>query len=243
MFSNLNYAFLAPDVDRLFDSSGTFNGFIDPAMSTTLNIGANHVTSKNRAKLTLYGIKLKHELFYYSVAANWREWKNTNIDRSYKYGLELQDKYFLSNNLSASINYAYTQAIIDFEPTTGDELPQVSKHNVTFGLDYAPTSKSRVVLGHVYRSEAFSGEDFCNCLNQKQKAYNFTNLSYTYTHKTDNGKGCSTGGLAVPVKSNFLQKWKTPLSYTMDLGSKMMPSTHITSPETGTLELNSSSNL
>ena len=184
MFSNLNYAFLAPDVDRLFDSAGTFNGFIDPAMSTTLNIGTNHVTSKNRAKLTLYGIKLKHELFYNSVT-----WKNTNIDRSYKYGLELQDKYFLSNNLSASINYAYTQAIIDFEPTTGDELPQVSKHNVTFGLDYAPTSKSRVVLGHAYRSEMLSEEDFGNNKSQKNKAYNSTNLSYTYTHKVDAGKG------------------------------------------------------
>ena len=201
MFSNLNYAFLAPDVDRLFDSAGTFNGFIDPAMSTTLNIGTNHVTSKNKAKLTLYGIKLKRELFYNSVT-----WKNTNIDRSYKYGLELQDKYFLSNNLSATINYAYTQAIIDFEPTTGDELPQVSKHNVTFGVDYAPTSKSRVVLGHAYRSEMLSEEDFGNNKSQKNKAYNSTNLSYTYTHKTDAGKGLFNWWASGPRQVDFSAK-------------------------------------
>jgi iron complex outermembrane receptor protein len=33
-----------------------------------------------------------------------------------------------------------------------------------------------------------SEEDFANSLSQKNKAYNSTNLSYTYTHKTDSGK-------------------------------------------------------
>ena len=188
VFSNLNYAFLAPDVDRLFTGAGAFNGFLDPALSTTLNIGVNHVTSKNKAKLTLYGIKLKNELYYNSTIDSSMTYKNTNLDSSYKYGLELYDKYSFNNNLSATINYTYTQAMIDYEPAAGDEIPQVSKHIVSFGVNYNPTSKSRIALGHVHRSEMLSEEDFANSLSQKNKAYNSTNLSYTYTHKTDSGK-------------------------------------------------------
>ncbi len=189
VFSNLNYAFLAPDVDRLFTGAGAFNGFIDPALSTTLNIGVNHVTSKNKAKLTLYGVKLKNELYYNSTIDSSMTYKNTNLDSSYKYGLELHDKYSFNNDLSATINYAYTKAMIDFERAAGDEVPQVSEHTVSLGVNYNPTSKSRIVVGHVYRSEMLAEEDFANSFSQKNKAYNSTNLSYTYTHKTDSGKG------------------------------------------------------
>ena len=189
VFSNLNYAFLAPDVDRLFTGAGAFNGFIDPALSTTLNIGVNHVTSKNKAKLTLYGVKLKNELYYNSTIDSSTTYKNTNLDSSYKYGLELHDKYSFNNDLSATINYAYTKAMIDFERAAGDEVPQVSEHTVSLGVNYNPTSKSRIVVGHVYRSEMLAEEDFANSFSQKNKAYNSTNLSYTYTHKTDSGKG------------------------------------------------------
>ncbi len=189
VFSNLNYAFLAPDVDRLFTGAGAFNGFLDPALSTTLNIGVNHVTSKNKAKLTLYGVKLKNELYYNSTIDSSMTYKNTNLDSSYKYGLELHDKYSFNNDLSATINYAYTKAMIDFERAAGDEVPQVSEHTVSLGVNYNPTSKSRIVVGHVYRSEMLAEEDFANSFSQKNKAYNSTNLSYTYTHKTDSGKG------------------------------------------------------
>ena len=218
IFSNFNHAFLAPDIDRFFGwNSGftaiVFNGFIDPTISNTLNIGLNHTTPTNKAKLTIYGVKLKQEQFYNPVT-----YVNTNIDKSHKYGLELQNNHVFNNALSVSVNYAYVRAIIDHEDTNlncsnncdENELPWVSDHNITLGINYTPTSKSRVVLGHVYRSEAFSGEDFCNCLNQKQKAYNFTNLSYTYTHKTDNGKGLFNWWASGPRQVEFSAKVENP---------------------------------
>ena len=192
VFSNYNYAFLAPDIDRFFDYNGAFNGFMDPTRSKTLNIGLNHTTPTNKVKLTVYGSKLKQEQFYNPVT-----YVNTNIDKSHKYGLELQNNHVFNNTLSVSVNYAYVRAIIDREDTNlncsnncdGNELPGVSEHNATFGINYAPTSKSKVILGHVYRSEAFSLEDFSNSKDQKNSAYTSTDLSYTYTHKTDAGKG------------------------------------------------------
>jgi iron complex outermembrane receptor protein len=190
IFSNLNYAFLAPDVDRLFDGIGKFRGYLNPTKATTLNFGVNHVTSKNKIKLTLYGMTLKDELYYSSsVYSGGGTFSNTNLDSSYKYGLELNDKYYFNNKLSANINYSYTKAMIDYEPAAGDELPQVSEHTVSLGVNYNPTSKSRIAVGHVYRSEMLAEEDFPNNFTQKNKAYNSTNLSYTYSYKTDSGKG------------------------------------------------------
>jgi iron complex outermembrane receptor protein len=188
IFSNLNYAFLAPDVDRLFTGVGAFNGFLDPAMTTTLNIGVNYVASKNKMKLALYGMTLKNELYYSKTDRGTGVMSNTNLDSSYKYGFEVYDQYSFNNNLSANINYAYTKAMIDYEPATGDELPQVSEHTVSLGVNYNPTSKSRITLGNIYRSKMLMEEDFDNA-NAKNNAYNSTNLSYTYSYKTDSGKG------------------------------------------------------
>ena len=180
VFSNLNYAFLAPDVDRWFIYNGPFNEFIDPTKSTTLNIGGHHVTSKNKAKLTLYAMELSNEQIYNPITG-----KNTNIDKSFKYGLELQDKYIFNNQLSARLNYAYTGTFIDFEPSTAETLPGVSPHNITIGLEYAPASNSRALLTQNYRSESLHLEDFADNGQMKNSAYTSTDISYTHIHKTE----------------------------------------------------------
>ena len=66
IFSNLNYSFLAPDVDRLFSGVGAFQGFLSPAKATTLNFGVNHVTSKNKMKAYFVGDEIKGDELYYS---------------------------------------------------------------------------------------------------------------------------------------------------------------------------------
>ncbi len=205
LFSNLNYAFLAPDVDRLFSGVGKFQGFLNPAMTTTLNIGVNHVTSKNKMKLTLYGMTLKDELYYSARDRGEGAMLNTNLDSTYKYGLELNNRYSFNNNLSAIINYAYTKAMIDFERGTGDELPQVSEHTVSLGVNYNPTSKSRITLGNIYRSKMLMEEDFDNA-NAKNNAYNSTNLSYTYSYKTDSGKGLFNWWQSGPSQADMFLK-------------------------------------
>ena len=58
--------------------------------------------------------------------------------------------------------------MIDYEPAAGDELPQVSEHTVSLGVNYNPTSKSRIAVGHVYRSEMLAEEDFANNFSSKK---------------------------------------------------------------------------
>ncbi len=211
IFSNFNYAFLSPDIDRWFDYNGVFNGFISPTRTQTLNLGLNHVTQKNKLQATVFGVKLKKEQFY-----NPKTWKNTNFDKSHKYGFELKNTYNFNNALSTTINYAYTQAIIDrvenfsglgcSDFCDGKFLPGLSDHNITLGINYKPTSKSRIVLVQNYRSKAYALEDFSNSFQQKNSAYTSTDVSYSYAHKTDARKSLFNWWPSGPRQVEFIVK-------------------------------------
>lgn len=193
IFANLNQGFQAPDIDRFFSSVydpstyeiiGTeFNSFIKPAKSKTLNIGFNHVTERNKLKATSFYSKLEDEIYMVPVT-----FKNTNIDKSYKYGLEVQDSFQVTSELLARANYAWTRAKIDKEDVgngayNGKKLPGVSEHSITAGIDYRVVKDGTLSLTQNWRSRAYAANDFENNLNQKQKAYNTTDLGYS--HKID----------------------------------------------------------
>lgn len=183
LFANVNRAFQAPDIDRFFNWGGTFNAFIEPAVSHTANVGLNHVTPTNRLKLTLFRANLKNEIYYNALT-----FTNTNLDKTHKYGLELQDSWRVTETLTATLNYAWTQAIIDRENDgggayNGKELPGVPRHGVTLGLNWRLTPASSFNIAHTWRSETWAAEDFDNNNVQKQAAYQSTNLAYRYRHK------------------------------------------------------------
>lgn len=180
LFANYNRAFQAPDIDRFFDFGGTFNSFITPARSRTLNLGLNHVTQGNRLKLTLFRAGLSNEIYY-----NAATFTNTNLDKTHKYGLELQDIWHLAEPLSLSLNYAYTRALIDHEDRAGGtfdgkELPGVPRHGVVLGLDWRQSAASSAHLSHTWRSATWAAEDFDNNNTQKQAAYQSTDLTWRY---------------------------------------------------------------
>jgi iron complex outermembrane recepter protein len=182
VFGNLNQAFQAPDVDRFFNFGGTFNAFIDPAESHTLNIGTNLVLPNDKLKVTLFYVNLENEIYYTGPIS----WINTNIDESHKYGLELQETHRFNDKLTGRVNYAYTRAIIDKEDQgggafDGQDLPGVSRHTVILGLDFKVTANSLLSISHNYRSEAYAANDFSNSGSQKQPAYNSTDVILTYT--------------------------------------------------------------
>ena len=183
LFANYNQAFQAPDIDRFFDFGGIFNAFIGPAKSRTLTAGLNHVISSNRLKLALFHADLKNEIYYNALT-----FTNTNLDKTHKYGLEFQDTWQMSPMLSASVNYAYTRALIDREDSSGGafngmELPGVPRHGVNLGLNWRITPTSTLNLTHVWRASAWAAEDFDNNNLQKQQAYQSTGIAYQYRHK------------------------------------------------------------
>lgn len=194
VFANVNRAFQAPDIDRFFTSfdewgnytGPQFNGYIRPAISRTVNVGLNHITPANRLKLALYRANLDDEIYYYS-SGPWSGY-NTNLDKTHKYGLELQDTWRATDTLTATLNYTWTRAIIDQENEgggayNGKDLPGVPRHGVVLGFVWQASPATSLGLAHTWRSSAYAAEDFANEFSQKQAAYQSTDLALRYRLK------------------------------------------------------------
>ncbi|WP_419233688.1 TonB-dependent receptor [Aliarcobacter cryaerophilus] len=184
VFSNYNRSFQTPDIDRFFDAfAGTFNGFIEPAKVDNYTVGYNNIQKNNKLKISLFRSELKNEIYVYQVLG----YKNTNIDKSHKYGLEIYDKFLITDELFTSLNYSYIRAKIDNENEgngayNGKDLPGVPKHNLTVGLGY-DFYKFSTLLSHTYKSSAYAINDFKNDFKQKQEAYHSTDFSISFKHK------------------------------------------------------------
>tara|TARA_B100001057_G_scaffold499502_1_gene610419 strand:+ start:2510 stop:4492 length:1983 start_codon:yes stop_codon:yes gene_type:complete len=189
IFSNYNQAFQAPDVDRFFVgvyapptwalSGRSFNGFIDPAKSNTLNVGFTYRMKQNTLSLTSYYSKVKDEIFY-----NPNSFLNENIDNSKKYGLELQNNIQLNDKLSANLTYNYVKAEIGNNAqglTDGNDMPGVPRQIVLVNINYQFITNGYVNLSHAWKEKTYIFSDFSNSSSQKQPQYNSTDLSVNYS--------------------------------------------------------------
>jgi iron complex outermembrane receptor protein len=197
IFSNFNQAFQSPDVDRYFKWNSSYTGLeydgnLKAPKSKTINIGLNYLTESSKTKVTLFRTNLTNEIYLCKliVASDCSQYgDNTNLDKSHKFGLELQNKYNVNSKLSTNINYAYTEAIIDSEDRgsgafNGKTLPMTSKHNISVSAIYYLNDNASMMLTQKYRSKGFAADDFSNTLSQRQMAYNSTDFNFSY--KTDN---------------------------------------------------------
>ena len=185
VFATYSDAFLTPDIDRFFSTDWDtyeviFNGFIEPAQARTVTVGLNHLTDRNRLKLSVFHARLENEIYLEPIS-----YMNTNIDKSHKYGVEVQDSLQITPNVTGLVNYAWTRAIIDREADgggayDGKELPGVSRHSLVAGFNVRVTDKGNLNLSHTWRSKAWAAEDFDNDNMQKQRAYQSTDVAYRH---------------------------------------------------------------
>lgn len=183
LFSNYNYAFEAPDINRFFGYDASFNvvfnGFIKPQKVRTLNIGLNHTTTNNHLKLSAFRANLDNEIYYDPSVLGI----NTNLDKSHKLGFELQDIYHLSNELNVGLIYTYTKAIIDRELQESGtlikdkNLPGAPRQSLVANINWKIFTNTNLNLNHVWRSQAYVYSDFLNNATQRQSRYESTNLS------------------------------------------------------------------
>lgn len=184
-FANYNFAFQAPDVDRFF-RSGEFNGFIQPQRARTINLGLNHAINNNRLKLTIFRADLDNEIFFEGTAFGS---KNSNLAKTHKYGLEVQDTYAINDQFTAGVTYNYIRAVVDKTTTTNGtqikdkDLPAAPKHSLVSNLNYRLLNGINVNLNHVWRSKAYAFNDFQNNFKQKQDSYQTTNIAVNYAYK------------------------------------------------------------
>ncbi|MDQ7067691.1 MAG: TonB-dependent receptor [Sulfurimonas sp.] len=185
LFVNYSHSYQSSSLDRLFSfSTGIFTGYVEPSQANNYTLGYNNIQKSNKFKIAVYYIDLKNEIYYYP-GINWTGARNTNIDKSHKYGVDLYDKYIFNSDFNVAFNYNYVQAIIDDEIENGEnyagnKLPGVSDHNVKATINYLPNEYATISLTQVYRSESYAANDFNNNFSQKQDAYYSTDIAATY---------------------------------------------------------------
>ena len=179
LFLNYSHSYQYASLDSLFSFfTGTYSGYVDPSQANNYTLGYNNIQATNKFKVSAYYIDLKDEIYYDAFT-----YKNTNIDKSHKYGVDIYDKYIINQKFNIAFNYNYVQAIIDEEAGTsfaGKKLPGVSDHNAKATFSYLPNEFATLSLTQEYRSEAYAANDFNNNFSQKQDAYYPTNISATY---------------------------------------------------------------
>lgn len=183
-FINYTRSYHTAELDRLFSYfTGSFTGYVEPSKAHSYTIGYNNITGMNKLKISAFYIDMKNEI-YYSPS----NFSNKNLDESHKYGFDIYDKYLFNPTFNIALNYNYVKAIIDKEADgisnyNKKELPGVSNHNLKATLNYLANKNTTLSLTQVYRSETYAAEDFNNNFFQKQKAYNATDITLTYTQK------------------------------------------------------------
>lgn len=186
LFANYSHSYQSSSLDRLFKwSTGAFMGYVEPSQANNYTLGFNYIMPNNKLKVSLFYVDLEDEIYYYADPT-WVNSKNTNIDKSHKYGLDIYDKWLVTDEFNVALNYNYVQAKIDEEiengeDYSGNDLPGVSDHNIKATLSYLPNKNTTLALTQVYRSEAYAANDFNNNFAQKQDAYKSTDISITYT--------------------------------------------------------------
>jgi iron complex outermembrane receptor protein len=190
-FVNYNKAYLVPNIDTFFGFDAAFNtifnGFIKPQESKTLNIGLNRVMANNHLKATLFYTNLDNEIYLDKSVAFFGT--NTNLDKTHKYGFELQDSFNLTDSLNASVIYNYTRSIIDKEiredgsNISGEDLPSAPNHSIVANLNYKFFEHASVNLSQTWRSDTYASEDFLNNATQRQGHYESTNIALNYQYK------------------------------------------------------------
>ncbi len=188
LFANYSHAYQSASLDRMFSYFGTgYMGYVKPSQSNNYNLGYANIQTNNKLKLSLFYIDLKDEIYYYNDPTYMNS-KNTNIDASYKYGVDIYDKYIFNQGLNLALNYNYVEAIIDKEYQNGEiydgkKLPGVANHNLKVIVNYLPNEVTTLSLIEVYRSNAYAAEDFANDFTQKQDPFYATDIVCTYAQK------------------------------------------------------------
>lgn len=83
-------------------------------------------------------------------------WEYKNIDKSRRYGIELySEQYIIDGDLKFSESYSYVKPKITSGPDKGKEIPLVSKHKLTLGVDYKIIKPLSVFGDLIYYSWAY----------------------------------------------------------------------------------------
>jgi iron complex outermembrane receptor protein len=189
LFTNFSKSMQSQDIDRLLpfnfftNNYPTFNPFVKPMQSRTINFGFNYIDPIQKFKVNTFYADLDNEIVFNPNNNAFAFGTNENIDRTNKYGYEVFLMRKLNDKFNIKFNYSYTIAKIlnDTDSATfpsGKLLPGVPKNSINLAIQYDYDNWNASV-NHVWRDRSYSFEDFNN-INYKAPSFESTSIFVKY---------------------------------------------------------------
>ncbi|MEC7654389.1 MAG: TonB-dependent receptor [Bacteroidota bacterium] len=202
IYTSYSEGFRPPSVDEMFaQGSGFNNPDLKPVTSQNYEIGVKETIGKTKIDIAGFWTETRDEIFGTCTVCIWGEqdydWKNRNVDSTRRRGIEATAKTRLTNHISATLNYAFTEALFttnvkfatDRNIQKGDSIELVPKHKLDMTVTLKPEgifqndflNRFTVSISALYRSTKFILDDEANT-KPRIPGYLLGNLAIRYTH-------------------------------------------------------------
>lgn len=174
----LSYAdgFRYPVLDELFSFfTNTINPDLVPQTSDDYEIGVRHwFTDTIYGNLNVFRLETKDEIFF-----NPNTFANENLDaKTRRDGVEVSAG-FDSGNVSVEGTYTYRDTEIRGGAFSGNEVPNVPRHQASVDLLWRPLDGLTLALNGIYVGERYLESDYANAF-EKQDHYTVFNVKVKY---------------------------------------------------------------
>ena len=176
LYASFAQGFRYPVLDEIFSFfTNTINADLGPQTSDNYEVGIKHrFTDAIYANLNLFRLETRDEIFF-----NPATFANENLDaETRRQGVEVSAGYD-SDLFSVSGTYTYRDTEIRGGALTGNEVPNVPRHQASVDLVWRPRGGLTLALNGIYVGERYLESDFANDFEQ-QDSYTVVNAKVKY---------------------------------------------------------------
>tara|TARA_B100001059_G_scaffold224991_1_gene251706 strand:+ start:3664 stop:5787 length:2124 start_codon:yes stop_codon:yes gene_type:complete len=150
-------------------------------------LGWRHESERLRLNTNVYYMQYKNQLVLTGALDNVGEYLRENVDRSYRFGLELDSKIVLNDDFSLNSNFTLSRnKVQDLVINRDGALQNLGDTNIAFSpdviitnaIEYAPSSKFRTALIGKYVGEQYMSNTDTEA--SKLPSYFVTDLNFSY---------------------------------------------------------------
>ncbi len=166
--------------------------FLKPQQGESWESGIEWLDAIQRYQLSLYRLDLEDELMYDSEIANPSSFfggkgANINLDKTRRQGALLEGRRELSDDLTLSGQYSFTDSEYLAGSFKGNQVPWVARHTASSAITYQLAAGLSAYIEGVYTGARYRVSDDAN-QDKKEGGYTLWNAALTYEYQNFNSK-------------------------------------------------------
>lgn len=185
LFGRLGRSFRIATVDEIYNQYGgplwdSAITLLEPQTSHDREIGVDWQAGKASLRAALYHIDLNNEIHYNALS-----YTNMNLSPTRRYGLELEGKRELAQNVAAFANYTlavakFREGVYGGVDVAGKNIPLVPRHAASAGVSWQMGATTRLSAVANYVGEQYFDNDQDNSFGRKMPAYTTADLKLVH---------------------------------------------------------------